>query len=247
MRRICSEDADFWEAAEKLRSDLVKRGYDDARICEDINRAAALERSSLRTYKEKGNMHRTPLVVTFDERLPRIKNVLEEAWPILHINPTESEKFIEKPLVYYKRNKNLRDILGQTRIVNNKVARKKITRGRCTPCRGRSDAKCCTHMVNTNVFTDKTGKKRFEIRQKTSCRSTNAIYVAWCDRCTVGKQYVGKLEAQQANRRINKHRNDAKKEDAISIDQHFRTPEHSFDDFRIIVIEEIGDKSLTKE
>ena len=75
----------------------------------------------------------------------------------------------------------------------------------------------------------------------------NAIYLAWCDKCTIGKQYVGKLEAQQANRRINKHRNDAKRDDAISIDQHFRTPGHSFNDFRIIVIEEIADRTMTKE
>ena len=150
-------------------------------------------------------------------------------------------------MVCFKRNKNLRDILGQTRIKNGKVMRRKETKGRCTPCRGRSDAKCCRHMVNTNVFTDKSGKKRFNIRQKTGCRSTNAIYVAWCDKCRIGNQYVGKLEAQQANRRINKHRNDTKREDSISIDQHFRTPGHSFDDFRIIVIEEITDHTMTKE
>ena len=61
------------------------------------------------------------------------------------------------------------------------------------------------------------------------------------------KQYVGKLEEQKAHRRINKHRNDAKKDGTIGIDQHFRTPGHSFDDFRIIIIEEITDKNMTKE
>ena len=248
LRRICSEDVDFWQAAERLRNDLVRRGYDDKRTRDEINRAAVLDRRSLRTYKEKVNSNRTPLVITYDKRLPKIQEVLEETWPILHINPTESQKFVEKPLVCFKRNKNLRDILGQTRIKNGKVARKKIgsAKGRCTPCRGRSDAKCCTHVVNTDVFTDKTGKKKFEIRQKTNCRSANAIYLSWCDKCNAD-QYVGKLEAQQANRRINKHRNDSKRDDAISIDKHFRTPGHSFNDFRMIIIEEISDKSMTKE
>ena len=187
------------------------------------------------------------MVVTYDDRLPRINEIIDEDWKLLQINETERRKFSEKPRVCYRRNRNLRDILGQTRIKNNKVVRRKETKGRCTPCRGRADAKCCTHMVNTDVFTDKSGRKKFKIRQRTGCRSKNAIYLAWCDKCAAGLQYVGKLEAQQANRRINKHRHDVKREDSIAIDQHFRTPGHSFDDFRIIVIEEIGDNTMTKE
>ena len=247
LRRICTEDADFWEAANKLRTDLVKCGYKEEKISEDINRAASMDKKSLRTYKEKEPSSRIPFVVTYDDRLPKINEILDENWKLLQVNETESRKFTEKPRVCYKRNRNLRDILGQTRIKNNKVVRKKETKGRCTPCRGRADAKCCTHMVNTDVFTDKTGRKRFNIRQKTGCRSKNAIYVAWCDKCAVSLQYVGKLEAQQANRRINKHQNDSKREESIAIDQHFRSPGHSFDDFRIIVIEEINDNTMTKE
>ena len=114
----------------------------------------------LRIYKEKGSNNRTPLVVTYDKRLPQIKEVLDETWNILHINEAESRKFLEKPLLCFKRNRNLKDILGQTRIKNNKVVRKKLERkGRCTPCRSRADAKCCAHMVNTDFLTDKTQKK----------------------------------------------------------------------------------------
>ena len=250
LRRICTEEGDFWKAAEKLKQDLVKRGYQEQKIMEDINRAASMDQRELRTYKAKETDSRIPFVVTYDNRLPNIKKILEEEWKILQINENESRKFSEKPRLCYKRNRNLRDILGQTRIKNNKVVRRKEapTKGRCTPCRGRADAKCCTHVVNTNVFTDKTGRKKFDIRQKTGCRSKNAIYLSWCDRCTTNvRQYVGKLESQQANRRINKHRNDVKREDSIAIDKHFREPGHSFDDFRMIIIEEINDKNMTKE
>ena len=58
---------------------------------------------------------------------------------------------------------------------------------------------------------------------------------------------MGKIESQKAHKRINKHRNDSKKEGTIAIDQHFREPGHTFDDFRMIVIEEITDQNLTKE
>ena len=165
------------------------------------------------------------------------------------LSKVESRKFSDKPRLCYRRNKNLRDVLGQTKLAGGKVVRtNEKPSGRCVPCRGRGDALCCTHVVNTNVFTDGTGRKKFKIRQKTGCRSKNAIYLAWCDRCNDGKQYVGKLETQQANRRINKHRNDVKRANSIKIDQHFRSPNHTFDDFRIIIIEEIEQqKTMTKE
>ena len=50
------------------------------------------------------------------------------------------------------------------------------------------------------------------------------------------------------NGRINKHRNDAKKTDTIGIDKHFLEPGHVFDrDFKLIVIEEIAQRNMTKE
>ena len=200
------------------------------------------------TYNERSEERRIPLVVTYDNRLPDIRKIVNESWSILQINEAESRKFPEKPRVCFRRNRNLRDVLGQTKLTGGKVVRTTKQSGRCTPCRGRADARCCTHIVNTSVFTDGSGRKRFKIRQKTGCRSKNAIYLAWCDRCNDGRQYVGKLETQQANRRINKHRNHAKKPNSIKIDQHFRSPEHTFDDFRMIVIEVIEQQqTMTKE
>ena len=71
--------------------------------------------------------------------------------------------------------------------------------------------------------------------------------MAWCDKCN-GKQYIGKVESQKAHRRINKHRNDTKREGSISIDQHFREQDHDFNkDFRIIIIEESSDRNMTRE
>ena len=62
------------------------------------------------------------------------------------------------------------------------------------------------------------------------------------------EQYVGKVEAQGTNKRVNKHRNDVNRPDGLSIDQHFADGEHDFNrDFRIIVIEEITSRHLTKE
>jgi hypothetical protein len=247
LKRICSEDQDFWELAEKLKKDLVNRGHNESKVSEEINRAANVNREALLTYKEKTESNMIPLVVSYNKRLPNLKKILEESWSTLQINETEKAKFKEGPLVCYRKNKNLRDILGQTRISKNRVARKKHQRtGRCAPCRSRPDTKCCQHVVSTTYFTDQAGRS-YDIRQRVGCKSRNAIYLAFCIKCN-HKQYVGKVEKQGTNKRINKHRNDSKRDDSIAIDAHFREAGHIFNrDFRLIVIEEIEDQNMTKE
>ena len=248
LKRICTEEDDFKQAANRLKEDLTKRGYKEEKISEEIHRASTQNRETLLTYKEREDNKRIPLVVTYNRRLPKLKPILEESWKILAINETVRPNFIENPLICYRRNKNLRDILGQTRISRNKVVKQKSrTTGRCHPCRSRPDAKCCRHIISTNFFTNKTRDQRFDIRQRLGCKSKDAIYIAFCDKCDDNRQYVGKVEQQKAHRRINKHRNDSKKDGTISIDQHFRQQNHTFDDFRMIVIEEIYNGNMTRE
>ena len=248
LRRICTDINDFWSHASQLKKDLKNRGYNESDLSREIGRAAEKERRTLLTYKEKTSSSRIPLIVTYNKKLPDLKKIIDNTWDHLGINPTVKAKFPEKPIVCYKRNRSLRDEIGQTTISNNKVIRrKKNTRGRCSPCMGRSDCMCCRHIIPTSHFTNSSGGTQFEIRHRTNCRSKNAIYLGFCLKCNT-KQYVGKVETQGTNKRVNKHRNDVNRPDAISIDRHFSEEGHDFNrDFRIIVIEEISKKNLTKE
>ena len=67
LRRICTEKSDFLEAAERLKNDLTRRGYNQQKVSEEINRAAVQNRQTLLSYKEKEDNGRTPLVVTYDK------------------------------------------------------------------------------------------------------------------------------------------------------------------------------------
>ena len=247
LRRICTDSTDFNEHANNLRRDLSNRGYNEDHVTEAISRAASLNRSDLMSYKEKTRTSRIPLIVTYNRTLPNLKEIISSTWNHLQINPTTADKFQERPIVCYKRNPNLRDLIGQTRISRNRVVRKaEPKRGRCSPCRGRADCQCCNHIINTEFFTSRKGK-RFEMRHRTSCKSKNAIYLGMCLKCNQ-QQYVGKVEKQKMNKRVNKHRNDVKRPDAITIDKHFNDPEHDFNrDFRVIVIEEITKRDLSDE
>lgn len=248
IRRICTDSSDYEEHSQKLKKDLLDRGHSKNTVMDGITKAKNLDRQQLLAYKEKKETGRIPMIVTYNRGLPSLKNIIDKTWNTLKINPSEGAKFSEKPLVCFRRNKNLRDLIGQTRITNGKVLRKKeLKPGRCSPCFGRADAKCCQHIISTKTFTNRTGENVYKIFHRLNCRSKNIIYLGYCKKCN-NKQYVGKCETQGMNRRLNTHRNDAKKNDSIPVDKHFLLPDHNFDrDFKLILIESIGDVNMTKD
>ena len=248
IRRICTEESDFVTNGEKLIKDLVERGHPRRVAAEGVQKARNLDRQQLLVYKEKEATNRIPLIVTYNKKLPDMKNIVDKTWNTLRINQSESAKFAEKPMICFRRNRNLRDLLGQTRISDGKVLRKKeLKPGRCSPCLSRPDTKCCKHIISTKTFSNRAGDKVYKIFHRVNCKSKNAIYLGFCEKCN-HKPYVGKVESQGTNKRINKHRSDAKKPDSIPVDKHFLLPDHDFDrDFKLIIIEAVGNPNMTKE
>ena len=129
------------------------------------------------------------------------------------------------PFMAFKRNRNLRDIIGQKTIVNNKVKRNKdiITqKGWCSPCNSHGRNLCCRQMYNTNHFMINITKQKFKIHHWLNCRSKFVIYLLECKRCRI--QLVGKSEWPM-NIRVNKHR-DVFRVNAILVCQHYNQASH---------------------
>ena len=114
LRRICTNISDFWVHANKLKDGLTNRGYNPDALSREIERAAHCDRASLLTYKDKPSMNRIPLVVSYNEKLPDLKKIINDTWSHMEINPKVKAKFPEKPMISYKRNRNLRDIQPNT-------------------------------------------------------------------------------------------------------------------------------------
>ena len=72
----------------------------------------------------------------FPQNLPNIRSAINKHWNILKINPELEGTFQNtKPFLAYQRNRNLKDLIGQTTLNNNKVIQKKPTeKGKCRPC-----------------------------------------------------------------------------------------------------------------
>ena len=240
IKRICSEEKEFKKASDDLPKKLVNRGYNDGEINLQIQRASQKNREDLLRHKPKEQMKRIPCVLTYNSKLPNIKQAINKHWNILQINQQLQPIFNEKPIIAFRRNKNLRDILGQKTITQGRVQRKvsiKETKGWCRPCNSRNFNQCCRQIRNTNTFKSTQTKEEFKIYHHVTCKSKFVIYLLECIKCNI--QYVGKSEWPM-NIRLNKHRNDVFREDAIIVCQHFKQISHSFNEHaKITIIEQL--------
>ena len=244
LRRICSNLDDFDLASTKLQTRLENRGYETEEITQQISEARTRNRDDLLKYKIKDPSMRIPYVLTYNQTLPNAKEAINKNWNILQINTKLKDTFKEKPIIAYRRNKNLGDILGQKTLKNGKVFRRKTIdnrKGRCSPCHSRSNCKCCRQLVNTDTFTSRKTNRKYKIFHTVNCKSKFIIYLMECIKCKI--QYVGKCEWGM-NVRNNKHRHDVHQPDGLHACKHFNQPTHDYNrDAKFTIIEEIKNKN----
>ena len=227
---------------------LIQRGYDPGALEEQIDKARQKSRNSLLIPKPGELTAKTVLAVTYNKKLPNLKKVIDDNWNILSINPEIAPLFKDKPILAYRRNRNLQNILCKHKLENNlPISRKHRRIGKCRPCWGRRNNKCCKQMVTTNHFTNRKTGKVFNILHNLNCKSFNVIYLIECILCN-NKPYVGKTETQ-SNVRTNGHRSEAKKPDSIAIDRHFfENEDHDFEKHaKITLIEKLENTSHMTE
>ena len=172
---------------------------------------------------------------------------MNKHWPILGIDRNISNVFEKPPIIAYRRNKNLRDLIGSNNIINNEkiCESKKLTVGKCQPCKGRMGNLCCEQVKDTEDFKSNVTGKEYKIFHTVNCKSTFLIYLMECSICKI--QYVGKSE-WRLNRRINQHRNDVWRIEGPPCDKHFQKQDHDFTKHaKFTVIEKLEKVTNDKE
>ena len=144
-------------------------------------------------------------------------------WHLLHINRNLTEIFQNPPILAFRRNKNLRDIISIKLIENGKVKRKstKSIQGKSTLCLANNRTLCCKQVANRTTFRSNQMNRIFQIYHNLNCKSNvNVIYLVECTKYKI--HYVGKAEPE-FNIRLNKHQKDVWKPDAIFQNVIFQT------------------------
>ena len=243
VKRICTEKKDFHQALTTLKNNFISRGYNPKDIVEQFERTTSRSRKELLTYKEKKNENKLKFTTIFNYNLPAVRKTIGKNWETLQTNERQAQIFKDKPIIAFKRNRNLKDIIGGTRLMKNKkIIRETPKQGHCGPCLTQIGNICCQHILSTNSFKSASTGEKFLIRHHVNCRTRKGIYLATCKLCP-HLQYVGKFETQWSDRLYN-HRKDAKKRKSIPYDEHFQLPNHDFGiHAKFIIIETL--KNLT--
>ena len=120
IRRICSSMADFKHHCKELTVRLRKRGYKLGLIKNGLRKAAALSREDLLyTQQQEQQSHIANRIIfstTYNPRIPHLQQKLQELQPILHASERCKEIFPKPPLIAYRRNRNLNDLLVSRRL-----------------------------------------------------------------------------------------------------------------------------------
>ena len=184
-----------------------KRGYDRSLIEKQINKANLQETEQLLKEKKNKTAANIPLSLNYNRALSKIKEIVMKHWHLLHINPNLAEVFQNPPILAFRQNKNLREIIGTKLIENGKVKRKfknKI-QGKCTPSLANNRTLCCKQIVYTTKFKSNQTNRICHIYHNLNCKSKYVIYLLECTKCKI--QYFGKAETE-FNIRLNNHRKD---------------------------------------
>ena len=221
FNKICYNRSDLHNNCKRLLNTLTKRGYNKKDTTTQINRAISIPRNELLNKIKTSNTERLPLTVTYNRTLPDLKTIIDKNWHILQIESKLKFFFAEPPILAFKRNKNLKDIIGGNKAFDNKknLNVKKFNKGKCQPCFTRSINLCCKQLKNWSTFQIVFNENTFLIRHNVTCKSSSVIYLKECTLC--GKlQYVGKSE-YSLNLRMNTHRNDVWGTDDIRCDKNY--------------------------
>ena len=140
FNKICYNRSDLHNNCKRLLNTLTKRGYNKKDTTTQINRAISIPRNELLNKIKTSNTERLSLTVTYNRTPPDLKRIIDKNWHILQIEPKLKEIFAEPPILAFKRNKNLKDIIGGNKVFDNKkiLNVKKFNKGKCQPCFTRS-------------------------------------------------------------------------------------------------------------
>ena len=164
--------------------------------------------------------------------LPNVKRAITNNWNWLHINQEFKGVFQEPPILAFRRNRNLYDLLGCKNIVDIKLQQlsKKKKIGFSTKRFSKSSNSYCKQVLHTELVKGSVTQITY-IFHNLNSKSDLLIYLMECRIFYI--QYFGKSETE-LNVRLNNHYKDVNRQNAIKADQHFKLPNHNFSWFTLI-------------
>jgi len=223
IKKICSNPKDYKENSSKYTSYFQNKGYPTHLINKMSKKADTITRDILLNPnikdKEK-NAITFPII--FNPINKNISQKILSNFKVLQEDADVKDIFNTRPIVAYKRDRNLKDTL-----VHSKLKSTNDATG-TTPCNATRCLTCKYICSDTLVI----GPKSFyEVRQNFNCKSKELIYCLSCKKC--GDLYVGETGRALCDRFREHRRNIINKNENNEIALHFNSNGHSLEDIQI--------------
>lgn len=224
IKRICEREEDYVRHRGLLKQQLRKRGYSGKTIEQQLRKVDDQDRHTLLLKKEKRKkIDRVPLVLTFSKILPDIRAIFKKHQTTLYMSDRMRQVFPEPPLLAYRRDRNLCDVLVHTK-TNRALSCKRETCG-CEICL----------QISTSEVSNTSKDNSYLPVPGVDCSVRNIVYVIMCKRCgeTV---YVGETE-RTLKERMKEHKRDIRMQVDKPINRHFHN--HVEGDLRVAVLKKL--------
>ena len=106
LRRICSEDEDYWKYGKQVEEKLTSRGYGKNQVRQQMKENFKMEREQALKRVEKKTDRRVNFVLTHSSYLPNVNRILKRHGH--YLKEDEMGNFVkEVPRLSLRRGKNL--------------------------------------------------------------------------------------------------------------------------------------------
>uniref|UniRef100_A0A803J8T0 Reverse transcriptase domain-containing protein n=1 Tax=Xenopus tropicalis TaxID=8364 RepID=A0A803J8T0_XENTR len=231
-------------AVVQLREMFIRfkeRGYPDGILEQQLQRALQHTQDDLLT-RQKETKKDPPLIftTTFTAASTQLSRNIQKHWPMINQDDSLSLYLSNKPLMGYRRDSSLRDMLVRTDFKNQNKdptdwlsAHKKLGCYRCPDC------VTCRCLLSGPDFPHPHTGRRIKIKHRLSCTSSYVVYIITCP---CGLYYVGKT-VNMLKERIGNHRSAISKalKEGTSIQpvaRHFAQQRHPLPTFKCMAIDQ---------
>ena len=199
-RRIISNDDEFSQSLVSLQNYFVDRNYPTHVIADGLSRVKNMSQDDALCITQKSTSSVIPFTVCFNTSLPNIGDIVHKYWDLLQLSGKESVRSLHdcKPILAYRRPKNIKDCLVKSAMYNKSFSSNKCHRRRCTHCE---------NISTSSQFSSNITGLSYNLHFDVDCTSRDVIYLVTCKHCNI--QYVGQTN-QNVSRRMNSHRFDIK-------------------------------------
>ena len=238
LRRLCSDDDDFTRQCLRMAAFFVDRAYPQSVIDDALVRVKRTSRTEALTKSVPKDLDRPVVCLAFHPHTTPIPRILCSNWHILARSREVGEIFEgQLPLVAYKRDRNLRDILVRSALRSRHEPYKVGT----VPCTKAGCKSCPFLSQDTSV---RGPRASFTIRRSFTCQSRNVVYAIRCELCD--KLYVGET-SRTFETRVSEHVADVGRKRNTPVAKHFRSQGHSIRDLSALCLWQVTTDDLERK